>query len=1046
MDPASIIGTTSAVLTFVDTAVKIFSIARQVHDSAAGGLEEHERLRDSTSALEHGITTLEQKLESKPSLSAEEANLLKVATHCRDVGKKISDLLAGYQIEADVATAQKSPSLVKKGTGRSFRKATKITLRVLWDHPEAKELKQEFNMCTVQLNAHLTLITRSNILEKLDNLFARCRQERSTDFEEIRNILETTLVDVSEKSNGLIKQIDSMELKLDQAVDNHSVWLERINKLQKLFKTSDSTIAEINCRRILKAIAFQDIKVRHNQVAYVELAENTFEWMVKDETVPSSQKRLKQSFRNWLEHGEGIFHISGKPGSGKSTLMNFLIAHPETRSLLNNWACNGNTVIIASMFLWNIGSVEQKGMDGMLRTLLYNILNQHKELIPQLFGNIWNQSSREPWIPQQHIELTRKEMKDALQKLISDRTRGYQYCLFIDGADEFEDENMPRQGLAAELTRWASHQGVKICVSSREEAPWTSHFSHYPKLELHLTTEKDIRKMIEKYLSDDRHLKTFDPTDSGEFVSEFVRMARGVFIWVKLVLRELEAELDYEASLDALYQVLKDVPEKLGEFYERILLKIPSSDTREAWAILDVLVGTAGWDRECTFTIYHYSLLGDLMANSDFYQQASDYIPLSDSMMAQAQDRVCKFRKRLPLLFRGMVETKPTPYSGHPFGESLLFSHRSMFEYLRTRSFQEKPRPQVESHIMTLRCLLGQVNRLWTDDAYGQQHMFEVLTFLLPWIEYAFDDSMLPVLGLLDETLLRRQLEEYQDPLLDFFGNPDTHGDTTVIEDGPNSRVVSVFSVSCLVGFHKYLDWAINTRPSWMEDEGVRAAAVVSASKFGLDSPVRSAETVSILFGDGFSPNSWYTHPSWPCSLSPWIRFLFNFLEESFDCDPPDDLWSTVAVFLEHGADMGLVFSWTTADEPPDPDGEIYVAMDVEVKIGAGQDGRHSEKDTLSFNGKEVLVRNEVISRFPHGGSVREILLYFAPPEHSTFFNTFDRKCDPTETESQSQLREIAEEREGKRIGVCDLPVQSILICVVGILLSYLLGQLLGGI
>ena len=51
MDPASIIGTTSAAITFVETIATIVSIARKVHDNAIGELDEHKRLRDVASAL-----------------------------------------------------------------------------------------------------------------------------------------------------------------------------------------------------------------------------------------------------------------------------------------------------------------------------------------------------------------------------------------------------------------------------------------------------------------------------------------------------------------------------------------------------------------------------------------------------------------------------------------------------------------------------------------------------------------------------------------------------------------------------------------------------------------------------------------------------------------------------------------------------------------------------------------------------------------------------------------------------------------------------------
>lgn len=45
-----------------------------------------------------------------------------------------------------------------------------------------------------------------------------------------------------------------------------------------------------------------------------------------------------KGFIEWLSSSDGIFHISGKMGSGKSKLMRFLYEHPETTYELNQWA------------------------------------------------------------------------------------------------------------------------------------------------------------------------------------------------------------------------------------------------------------------------------------------------------------------------------------------------------------------------------------------------------------------------------------------------------------------------------------------------------------------------------------------------------------------------------------------------------------------------------------------------------------------------------------------------------------------------------------
>lgn len=46
----------------------------------------------------------------------------------------------------------------------------------------------------------------------------------------------------------------------------------------------------------------------------------------------------REKWTNWLSSGNGIFHIAGKLGSGKSTLMKFLCNHPQTKVALQKWA------------------------------------------------------------------------------------------------------------------------------------------------------------------------------------------------------------------------------------------------------------------------------------------------------------------------------------------------------------------------------------------------------------------------------------------------------------------------------------------------------------------------------------------------------------------------------------------------------------------------------------------------------------------------------------------------------------------------------------
>jgi hypothetical protein len=67
----------------------------------------------------------------------------------------------------------------------------------------------------------------------------------------------------------------------------------------------------------------------------------TFEWIFEDTPKNGDNNRdysPHESFIYWLSSGKGIFHISGKMGSGKSTLVKFLYRHKRVKAELRKWA------------------------------------------------------------------------------------------------------------------------------------------------------------------------------------------------------------------------------------------------------------------------------------------------------------------------------------------------------------------------------------------------------------------------------------------------------------------------------------------------------------------------------------------------------------------------------------------------------------------------------------------------------------------------------------------------------------------------------------
>lgn len=79
------------------------------------------------------------------------------------------------------------------------------------------------------------------------------------------------------------------------------------------------------------------------------------------------------AFVTWLRERDNIFRVKGKAGSGKSTLMKFICIHPRTTEHLQAWA-GGEKIITAKYFFWNAGTELQRSYNGLMRSLLFDIL------------------------------------------------------------------------------------------------------------------------------------------------------------------------------------------------------------------------------------------------------------------------------------------------------------------------------------------------------------------------------------------------------------------------------------------------------------------------------------------------------------------------------------------------------------------------------------------------------------------------------------------------------------------------------------------------
>ena len=311
--------------------------------------------------------------------------------------------------------------------------------------------------------------------------------------------------------------------------------------------------------KVIESLRFEMISERRKRI--VEAHPTTFEWLFA-KTSPVELPGV--SMLQWLKARNGIYWVSGKAGSGKSTLMKFLVSDARTRNALHTWA-GQKRLIVASYFFWNAGTDMQKSQLGLLQTLLYTVLQQCPPLVSQICQAQIRKAASSS------IVWTRAEVLEILKDLRLRTSDSARFCFFIDGLDEFDGDHTE----ILEVMEGLTSDHIKICFSSR---PWNVFQNAYGansglKLQLQDINKQDIMRFVEGTLSKDRHFRDLKASDNRyvDLVNEIVERASGVFLWVFLVVQSLRRGLCNSDTISELQDRLRILPTKLEEFFQHIL-------------------------------------------------------------------------------------------------------------------------------------------------------------------------------------------------------------------------------------------------------------------------------------------------------------------------------------------------------------------------------------------------------------------------------------------------------------------------------------------
>ncbi|KAF4535006.1 uncharacterized protein LTHEOB_2981 [Lasiodiplodia theobromae] len=540
MDPLSSLGVAGNVIQFVDFSIRLVSKFNQIYRSADGALQENSELSEIATRLKSIAGPLKERARGA------DPELRKIAQRCCDASNELLEVLEGLRNQAN-----------------QHRKlsAVRITLKSVMKEGVIRDLDSKLQRLQQQLNTSLlALLHGSNGLLTMQ-------------IAEIIDANQKFRLETRVTLDELIRRLEKF-----QKLGHRVIYLPEIGQ-QIGALTEESKLADKR-RRILQSLRYNIMYDRFEDV--VEAYESTFQWVLNDPDL---------GFSDWLKSPSArTFWITGKPGSGKSTLMKYIHQHPKTRESLREWA-GSDRLVIVNHFFWVSGDPLQRRQIGLLRSLLFQILRECPHLVARVCESRWNKDKLtwdEPW--------NLRALSLCFQRLANEETLDAKICLFIDGLDEYDGDHRELIRLLRNLITSSESQPFKLCVSSR---PWNVFEAEYggleDKLNVHELTSEDILLYVYRNLREDQYLNemfTAEDDQCLDIIYMITKKAQGVFLWVYYVVRLLlQTAVDYPTMSD-LIKMVDGYPDELDQLFERILAGIPKVYHRDTAQMIKICLAS----------------------------------------------------------------------------------------------------------------------------------------------------------------------------------------------------------------------------------------------------------------------------------------------------------------------------------------------------------------------------------------------------------------------------------------------------------------------
>ncbi|PHH91864.1 hypothetical protein CDD83_9958 [Cordyceps sp. RAO-2017] len=644
----------------------------------------------------------------------------------------------------------------------------------------------------------------------------------------------------------------------DAALETNST-IHGSNKLKERLKS------------VLKSLDFPERDLRQAQIQ--DRFEDTFEWILDCEP-----------FTSWLLGDEGIFWINGKPGSGKSTLMKFILTDRRIQDYGHDFA-GGAHEIAASFFFNYRGTAMQKSFVGLMQNVLCQLLKHLKScgawsIVGQLFAKLpyLAQSKMAPW--------TKPRLEEALRVILGQDRAHLSISFFFDALDEFDGPPEYILRFVQYLTDRPSGSltRTKVCFSSRPWDVFTERFDGGPSLNVEESTPSDIRY----YCTSSLALALNNSAFVQPLADEIAGRASGVFLWASLIIKEISEAFrqSEDPSLDMLLGLLDLLPTELGEYYDYILQRLPGNLRLQTYALLEAII-RARWPHELQVSyLYNTTLLSYCQTYPECERAIGQtYWVVPDKYMAEAKRQVLRWGGGLVSL---------VPHDRDNYGLSAQLIHQTVYDFVVRLDFRDR--------------LLSKALRTVTENG----HSFHFKSFLVHgatrpekanWSDC--DDSLIHGAEAEKTTGQRwgRFLNSFPPRLIKALGEDlATEHEDNGISLGRPVEMSSPFGLAVYFGLRLYLQDQIEQKPKWFEsakcsDKLLTLIAFHIVVSYGYPSMETLLEMAELILSHGYEVSS---EPL----LFPYLQLngrFWKILVEPIEVEISQALDRLCLLLLQHG-------------------------------------------------------------------------------------------------------------------------------------------------